>query len=127
MEMRTYLPGNSHVGRAEDGRIIEYYSFGATADYAGLMKAFSVEDYIETTLFQSELNRMALDALNATEVRDNSYISLFDFSGGSESRPSKRMTQRSINATLTQLLSSPGVSKGLGKALNAMECEFLFP
>ena len=81
-----FQPTNYDLGRANDGRIMDYYSFGSGADLESATKVFSIDEYSEVVLFAIELNRMRLDALCAIEGRDIAFVSFRDFSGGSISK-----------------------------------------
>ena len=81
--LRKYIPGNMFVGRAEDGRIVDYACFGADADLDGLKGAFSVDDCTDTFLWQFELSRMVLDCISAIEGRDIPALTFWNLSGGS--------------------------------------------
>ena len=79
-EFRTYVPSNPFVGRAADGRFVDYYCLGAAVDVEGLRKAFSVEDCTEFLLYTIELSRILLDAASAVEYRAISYFTFYDCS-----------------------------------------------
>ena len=79
-EFRTYVPSNPFVGRAKDGRFVDYYCLGAAVDVEGLRKAFSVKDCTEFLLYTIELSHILLDAASAVEGRAISYITFYDCS-----------------------------------------------
>lgn len=82
-EWREYQPFNPFLGRAKDGRLVDYYCFGSGADFDGAAKSFSVEEYVEVVMFGRELNWIVMDAFGAVEGRDIAYVTFYDCSGGS--------------------------------------------
>ena len=79
-EFRKYVQSNPFVGRAKDGRIVDYHCLGAAVNVEGLQKAFSVKDCTELLLYNIELSRILLDAMSAVEGRNISYVTFFDCS-----------------------------------------------
>ena len=79
-EFRTYVPSNPFVGRAKDGRFVDYYCLGAAVDVEDLRKVFSVKDCAEFLLYTIELSHILLDAASAVEGRAISYITFYDCS-----------------------------------------------
>ena len=82
-EYQKYVPNNPFVCRAKDGQIINYYCFGAGANFDGLRNAFTIEEYVDFMMFMIELNLLMVDALSAIEARDIPDVTFYDMSGGS--------------------------------------------
>ena len=40
-EFRRYVPSNPFLGRAKDGRVVDYHCLGSSADFDGMRNAFS--------------------------------------------------------------------------------------
>ena len=82
-EWRKFQPGNLLLGRANDGRYVDYQCFGGAADFDGIKAAFTIEEFVNLVLHTSELFYLLLDASCAVERRDLATVSFYDFSGGS--------------------------------------------
>ena len=79
-EFRKFVQSNPFVGRAKDGRVIDYHCVGAALNVEGLQKAFSIKDCTELLLYNIELSGIILDALSAVEGRNISCITFYDCS-----------------------------------------------
>ena len=79
-EFRKYVPSNPFVGRAKDGRFVDYYCLGAAVDVEGLRAAFSTKEGTELLLYTIELSHILLDAAGAIEGRTLSYVTFYDCS-----------------------------------------------
>ena len=71
------------MGRAKDGRVIEYGCYGSRNKFEEWQALFTVEAYVELQLFRIELARIMLDAMCACDGKDIAYVSFYDFQGGS--------------------------------------------
>ena len=80
-EYVQFQPLNYRIGRLDDGRSFGYMSWGSSADFLGLAKAFSIKEYLKVHVYMQELDRLVLDAESAVEGRDIGHVSLFDVSG----------------------------------------------
>ena len=81
-ELGRFQPINRFVGRARDGRVVDYCSLGGEADLKGASEAFSVTEYVNLALYFYELDWIILDALCGIEGRDISTLSFVDFAQG---------------------------------------------
>ena len=68
-ELFKYQPCNHFLGRGKDGRVVGYMICGSRCDFAGVQKAFSVDDYVEGTLYQSS----GLEEVNASPKAFSSF------------------------------------------------------
>ena len=66
-EANEIKPQNPNLGRAKDGRVVEYLCLGSTCDFVKARAQFTVEAYVELELYRLELYRMILDAMCASE------------------------------------------------------------
>ena len=82
-EYLRYQPFNNFSGRALDGRVISYISWGAAADITAAKEAFSVQEYVDLLLSNLELKHVCMDALCAVEGRIVAQLNFCDFSGAS--------------------------------------------
>lgn len=73
--------GNLFHGLTRARSVITYNCFGAAADFAGLRKAFSVEEYSSVCIFSVELQQIMVDAVCAVEGRHVSEVIFLDISG----------------------------------------------
>lgn len=71
------------MGRSKDGRVVDYFCFGAKADFESMKLAFSVDEYTELVMWKMELSRLLLDGLSAIEGKAISSLTFHDVSGGS--------------------------------------------
>ena len=55
------------MGRAKDGRVIEYGCYGSRNKFDEWKALFTVEAYVELQLFRIELARIMLDAMCACD------------------------------------------------------------
>ena len=79
-EFRKYVPSNLFVGRAKDGRVINYQCLGGAVNVEGFQKAFSVKDSTEFLLYNIELSRILLDAIGAVDGCNISCVTFYDCS-----------------------------------------------
>ena len=66
-ELASFQQINNFVGRANDGRVVNYVYFGGDIDFEGAKQAFTKEEYLELVIMAKELTRMLYDAFSAIE------------------------------------------------------------
>ena len=105
-EFVRYQPMNPLLGETKDGRTFGYMSWGSRTNFDGLVKAFSVQDYVDTILFTQELYRLLEDARSAVKGRECGHASLYDCSGASIVQIMSKMERELVATSLYVLCTT---------------------